>query len=129
MLRISSLDDEAIIIVTLNEKRTIVSNCYYLFVFTHQTTKEEVKFIVSSSDDLSGYPNRYNTFQIDATQVFEDATLGSYLYDIYEQESSSNTNIDNTTNLVENGKMYLYGVDTVPYSTYNPPTTYTQYNG
>lgn len=112
------------IVVTLTEKTTLV-NAHYLFVFTHITTKQVVRVIKSTEDDLSDYPTRYNEFTLDAT-VFP--TLGQWLYRVYEQASS--TNQDTTgLNEVENGKMNLLGTESFTYAKYEPQTTYKSYAG
>ena len=113
-------------IVTLNEKKTI-SAPYYLFVFENVTTKEQVKFILNSTTDLSLYPGRYNDFVINTSVKFLGATIGQWNYNIYEQTSSSNTN---STGLleVESGKMILT-TDQFNYEGYEATTSYQGYGG
>jgi hypothetical protein len=55
--------------VTLNEKRTLSSG-YYLFVFTHTTTRDVVNKIYSFAQDESDYPERINVFPINTQSVF-----------------------------------------------------------
>lgn len=112
------------IVVTLTEKTTL-DDPYYLFVFTHLTTKEVVKIIKSSGDDLSDYPRRYNEFSIDATLF---PSLGQWLYQVYEQESSTNEDPTGLTE-VENGKMNLLAANDFTYAKYEPSTTYKTYAG
>lgn len=115
------------VILTLTEKTTL-TNPYYLFVFTHETTKEVVSFIKASTDDLSGYPNRFNEFTFSST-LFATATPGKYIYDIYEQVSSSNTSIALTTSKVETGKMDLNTATSFAFKHYDAATNFKQYGG
>lgn len=67
-----------------------------------------VNFIAS---DVSGFPTRYNKFLITETTGTVNLTsgvvslpeTGFYEYAIYEQTSSSNLDISNTTGLLEIG--------------------------
>jgi len=123
MIILNKSNSEEHIIVTLNESKTI-TNPYYLFVFTNATTKEVVNLILNSQDDESLYPQRFNDFIIDTSSIFEDATVGQYQYQVYEQESDSNTDITGL-NLVECGKMNLTETATEIYTTFDTTTTYT----
>lgn len=111
------------IMVTLQDSITLL-NPYYLFVFTNISTKEELKVIVNSADDKSNFPNRINTFEIDI-DLFDDLQTGQYIYEVYEQLSSTNL-ITTGLNLVENGKMILKAVgETTNYLTgYSPQTQF-----
>lgn len=115
-------------IFTLNEFLTI-SNAYFLFVFTHSTTKEKVKFIKSVTDDESSHPDRYNMFTIDVSAVFNGSTIGDWNYVIYEQVSNSNTDETLTGSPLEYGKLRIERSTefefVVPVST----TSYKVYNG
>ena len=115
------------IIVTLNEKKTI-SSPYYLFVFTHITTKDVVKKIINSADDESSYPERFNQFTIDTSAVFLNSKVGEWNYNVYEQESDSNTDTDGL-NEVEQGIMKLQPADNFEYEQYEPTTSYKTYGG
>lgn len=109
--------------VTLTESVTL-SNPYFLFVFTNVSTKEVVKVIVNSADDISSNSSRVNTFEIDVT-LFANATAGQWNYEVYEQTSS--TNLDtNGLNILEVGKMILKeSSEIVSYSTgYSPQTKF-----
>lgn len=94
------------IYLTARENKTVASN-NYLFRFVHRTTNAEVKFVVLNSADLSAYPDRYSKFQIVVNTKFPDGELGEYYYYIYEQASTTNTNIANTVKLLEIGIMRL----------------------
>jgi len=111
------------IMVTLQDSITLL-NPYYLFVFTNISTKEELKVIVNSADDKSNFPNRINTFEIDI-DLFDDLQTGQYIYEVYEQLSSTNL-ITTGLNLVENGRMILKAVgETTNYLTgYSPQTQF-----
>lgn len=111
------------IMVTLQDSITLL-NPYYLFVFTNISTKEELKVIVNSADDKSNFPNRINVFEIDI-DLFDDLQTGQYIYEVYEQLSSTNL-ITTGLNLVENGKMILKAVsETTNYLTgYSPQTQF-----
>lgn len=95
------------LIFTLSEKVTL-TNPYYLFTFKHQVLMSSVNFIAS---DVSGFPTRYNKFLITETTGTVNLTsgvvslpeTGFYEYAIYEQTSSSNLDISNTTGLLEIG--------------------------
>lgn len=114
------------LIVTLNEKKTI-SAPHYLFVFENVTTKEQVKFVLNSTTDLSLYPGRYNDFVINTSVKFAGATTGQWMYNIYEQDSSTNT--DSTGLLeVETGKMILT-TDLFNYEGYEATTSFKGYGG
>ena len=91
------------------------------------TTKDQVKFVLNSTADLSLYPGRYNDFVINTSIVFNGKTIGQWSYHVYEQDSSTNTN---TTGLleVENGKMILT-TDQYNYEGYEATTSYTGYAG
>ena len=95
------------LIFTLSEKVTL-TNPYYLFSFKHQVLMSSVNFIAS---DVIGFPTRYNKFLITETTGTVNLTsgvvslpeTGFYEYAIYEQTSSSNLDISNTTGLLEIG--------------------------
>ena len=95
------------LIFTLSEKVTL-TNPYYLFSFKHQVLMSSINFIAS---DVSGFPTRYNKFLITETTGTVNLTsgvvslpeTGFYEYAIYEQTSSSNLDINNTTGLLEIG--------------------------
>jgi hypothetical protein len=113
--------------VTLTESTTL-TNPYYLFVFTNVATKVVYKVIVNSTSDLSPYPERYNLYSIDVSTLFATAQAGQYSYEVYEQASSTNTNITGL-NLVECGKMKLLPSTSLTQQGYEPQTTYKGYAG
>lgn len=105
MLQLSFGQSAEHMIVTLNEKRTLDLG-YYLFLFTHVTTKQIVTKIYSFADDLSAYQDRYNDFEIDTDTVFSGKPVGHWTYSVYEQASAVNTDPDGLTE-VENGILQL----------------------
>lgn len=114
------------VVLTLSEFTTL-TDAYYLFVFEHVTTKEIIDFVLPMSADLSTHQWRYNEFLILASH-FTSAPVGKYQYDIYEQESSSNTDTTGLT-LVEQGKMDLNNAAGFEFTQYSTATNYTQYGG
>lgn len=123
MLLLTEGDTAGRIVVTLAEKVTL-ANPFYLFVFTHITTKEVVKVCRSYADDLSNYPSRYNEFAIDAT-VFPE--IGQWLYRVYE--ASEAVSDETGLNEVESGKLNLLQETALTYKQYQPKTTFTTYAG
>jgi len=115
------------ITVTLNEKRTL-DNGYYLFRFTHQTTKQVINFIASFLTDDSDYQDRYNRFEINTASVFGSAPVGLWTYNVYEQASAVNTNPEGLTE-VENGIMQLEPSSEFSPTEYSPSTSFTAYGG
>lgn len=116
------------VIVTLTELTTI-ANAFYLFVFTHETTKAVINVIKNSSSDLSQFKYRYNKFTFDSS-LFANASIGKYTYTVYEQLSSTNTNITGL-NAIEFGKMDLNEAaqPVIVFDEYSAPTTFSTYAG
>lgn len=92
------------IVVTLTEKQ-LLTTPNYLFVFTGRTTNTEIKFVLLNQNDVSQYKQRYNKFSI-SNNLFTNAKVEQYIYNIYEQTSTSNTNPQGL-NLLETGIMDL----------------------
>ncbi len=122
---LGNTDDK--LVVTLTEFVTITEP-YFLFVFTHVTTKQVVNVIYATGADLSGYAYRYNEFEIDTQAVFGNYPTGEWHYTAYQQASSTNTDTTGLT-VLEYGKMRLYPAAAFAYTEYNSPTTYKAYNG
>lgn len=116
-----------VITVTLNEKRTLATG-YYLFVFTHFTTKDVINKIYNFTDDNSSYQSRFNEFDMPTQALFGSQPIGQWLYHVYEQASSTNTNVAGL-NMVEQGVMVLNPVTEFERGEYNGTTTFKQYNG
>lgn len=116
-----------LITVTLNEKRTLDAG-YYLFRFTHILTKNVVTKIYNFSEDISPSQERYNEFDITTDTVFSGQPIGQWIYKVYEQVSSTNTDEAGLT-LVERGIMVLRPATDFEFESYNEPTTYKAYGG
>jgi hypothetical protein len=96
--------------LTLTESTTI-SNPKYLFQFVNDTSLEEVCFIAS---DTSNFKERYNLFVIQLVaknainllngQIYLSDN-GYWSYNVYEQASATNLNVEDSGALVETGKV------------------------
>jgi hypothetical protein len=128
MLQFKQNDTSAVMILTLTELAS-VSPLYYLFVFTHVTTKEVVAFVKSEADDESEYPQRYNQFTINAATVFANKQPGEWHYKVYEQESSSNTDPAEAGSVLEYGKLILDRTTDFEFTMYDQAQTFKTYNG
>jgi len=96
--------------LTLSESTTI-SNPNYLFQFINDTSLEEVCFIAS---DTSNFKERYNLFIIQLVAKNDINLLngqiylsdnGYWTYNVYEQASATNLNVEESGALVETGKV------------------------
>jgi len=110
------------IILTLTEKQ-LLTNPNYLFVFTNRSANTEVKFVKLNATDLSLYKDRYNEFSIVTNTNFASSLNGQYVYQVYEQASTSNTN-PTGLNLLETGIMELVGTP-FEFTEYSTTDTYT----
>lgn len=128
MLQFKQDDTAAVMILTLTEFATLPAP-YYLFVFTHVTTKETVAFVKAEADDESDYPQRYNQFTINAATVFDDQQPGEWHYKVYEQESAVNIDPALAGIILEEGKLILDRSTEFEYSMYEGTTSYKTYNG
>lgn len=125
MLTLTQGQTAEVLIVTLNEKRTITSG-YYLFLFTHILTKQEVTKVFAFVDDDSGYQERYNSFGINTSLVFVNRPVGQWVYKVYEQSSAVNTDPTGLTE-VERGLMYLNPAVRFEFEMYEQGTSYKTY--
>jgi len=103
---------ETVLYYTASEKKTLTAP-YYLFVFTHRETEELVIFVCTNNSTTL----RFDKSNITVNNYFADSSTGLWKYEVYEQESSTNTDIDLTGNLVESGYMKL-NAETVAEPTY-----------
>ena len=110
------------IVMTLTEKQ-LLTNPNYLFVFTNRSSNNIVKFVVLNASDTSLYKDRYNEFSIVTNTNFASALEGQYTYEVYEQASTTNTNITGL-NKLETGIMWLSG-STLSYNQFTTTDTYT----
>lgn len=99
--------------LTLNEKSEIYASGgtpYFLFQITNDTTNE-VKYLIPNYVSAN---TRINLFTIEEN-ITEDLSNGVislqngyYKYSIYEQTTSGNTNVNNTTGeIIETGKLFV----------------------
>ena len=103
----------------------ILTDPYFLFIFTNRITQEVVKFVVTNESTTL----RYDVFELDVDQYFEDAETGFWTYQVYEQASSSSLNPAGK-NEVENGYMYLNSAITFEPTTYDEQdNSFITYNG
>ena len=109
------------IYLTLTEKETIPTP-NYLFVFKNRSTNNEVKFVLLYAADVSQYKERYNKFSIKVDKYFSSKPRGQYSYFVYEQTSTSNTDITGLTEL-ESGVMWLNETENV-YTEYQTNDTF-----
>jgi subtilisin-like proprotein convertase family protein len=127
MLQFKQDDEGAVMILTLTELVTIPAP-FYLFEFIHVLTKVEVSFTKSEADDESDYPERFNQFTINASEVFEDQPVGEWHYNVYELEDDSIIDFDNLK-LLETGKLILDRSTEFEFTQYNESTSFKTYNG
>lgn len=109
------------IVVTLTEKQ-LLTNPNYLFIFTGMQTKETVAFVLLNTDDESPNKTRFNKFEIDVDDYFANEPVQQYIYTVYEQASSGNTN-PTGLNLLETGIMDLRDPETI----FTQPNQSTQF--
>ena len=128
MLQFKQDDTAAVMILTLTEFATIATP-NYLFVFTHVQTKDVTKFVKTDAEDESNYSWRYNQFTINAATIFLDKPVGEWHYAVYEQASTTNTDISLAGTMLENGKLFLDKATDFEFTKYDEPTTYKVYNG
>ncbi len=110
------------IILTLTEKQ-LLTNPNYLFVFTNRSANTVVKFVLLNNADISQYKDRYNEFTIVTNTNFDSSLNGQYVYQVYEQTSTTNTNPAGL-NLLETGIMELVGTP-FEFTEYSTTDTYT----
>jgi hypothetical protein len=114
------------IICTLAEKQTI-TDANFLFVFTSRMTNEQIKFVLVSAADVSTNKTRWNEFAIVTNTYFGNYQEGWYNYEVYEQESTTNTDPTGLT-LVEAGEMFLTDGQEVTTEQFNNDVTFTMYD-
>ena len=103
----------------------LLTNPYFLFVFTNRTTNDEVKFIASNQS----ISKRYDFIYLEVNNYFSNELEGFWTYDIYEQETDTGTSIVGK-NKVETGLMYLHPADTYEPIKYDEQSNaFKAYNG
>lgn len=115
-------DTDSTIYFTGTEMCTL-SGPYFLFSCTNTATKDKVNFVI---ENTSSYPRRYDKGVVDAN-VFSNFDSGLWKYKVYEQESSTETDVTDQ-NLVEEGYMYVHSQSVESPSVYSgQSTTYKTY--
>ena len=114
------------IICTLTEKQTIL-DANYLFVFKNRSTNDVVSFVLVNGADISTNRERWNEFQLVVNNYFENENEGWYSYDVYEQESTTNTNTTGL-NKIESGLMFLDDNTSVSYTQYSQNVNFKMYD-
>jgi hypothetical protein len=116
---------ESQVVYFTGTENCLLTNPYFLFIFTNRVTKEVVSLVFENLSNST----RYDMIDISVTDYFEESETGFWTYDIYEQTSPSDTTTTGK-NKVETGLMYLHPADT-----YNPieydeqDNTFKTYNG
>jgi hypothetical protein len=83
-------------------EKCLLTNPYFLFVFTHRVTNEIVKFVVTNISTTQ----RVDSFSLAVNSQFANSENGFWKYEVYEQSSSSGTSTTGK-NKVEEGYMVL----------------------
>ena len=109
------------IYLTLTEKQ-LLATPNYLFVFKNRSTNLEIKFVLLYAADVSLFKERYNKFSLNVNKYFSTKPRGQYIYSVYEQTSTSNTDI-NGLNLLESGIAWLNDEEVI-YTEYATTDTY-----
>ena len=109
------------IYLTLTEKQTI-SSPNYLFTFKNRSTNTEVKFVLLYAADVSLFKERYNKFSVKVDKYFSSKPRGQWTYSVYEQTSTSNTDVTGLT-LLESGIMWLNDAEEI-FTEYQTKDTY-----
>lgn len=103
----------------------LLTNPYFLFIFTNRVTEDSVSFIITNESTS----DRYDYFNLIVNDQFEDSETGFWTYDIYEQSSPSGLS-PTGKNKVETGLMYLHPADTYEPIKYDEQdNTFKTYNG
>lgn len=113
-------------ILTLAEKQTI-TDANFLFVFTSRITNQQVKFVLVTTADVSTNKERWNEFSIVVNTYFSAHGEGWWLYEVYEQESTSNTDETGLT-MVESGVAFLSDNSEPTITKYDNAVTFKTYD-
>lgn len=111
------------IIFTLREKQTLTAP-NYLFIFIHRGSNIKRSFVLLQAANISPFKERYDEFSITTNTYFQNYDSGEWEYQIYEQTSTTNTNPDNATSLLETGVMRLNDATAFEFTTYEPNNTF-----
>ena len=96
-------------------ENALLTNPFFLFVFTHRVTNEIVKFVATNISTTQ----RIDSFSLVVNTYFVNSDNGFWEYEVYEQSSASGTDTAGK-NKVEEGYMFLYP------ATEFTPTKYTK---
>ena len=102
------------VVLTLSESVTIAEPVYFLFEIISDDTLNSVFF---TAEDFSTNICRYNEFEITLTSGTQDLTIGIidlelngyYKYNVYQQADQFNLDPNQTSGIIENGKVYVKG--------------------
>ena len=83
-------------------ENALLTNPYFLFVFTHRVTNEIVKFVATNTSTTE----RVDSFSLVVNTYFVNSDCGFWKYEVYEQSSSTGTSTTGK-NKVEEGYMVL----------------------
>lgn len=116
---------ESQIVYFTGTENCLLTNPYFLFIFTNRVTQEVVSLVFENLSNSS----RYDMIDISVADYFEDSETGFWTYDIYEQTSPSDTTTAGK-NKVETGLMYLHPAETYEPIQYDEQdNTFKTYNG
>lgn len=134
-MQLITRNSNSTIIFTLKEKQTLTSP-YFLFELKFRGDGTTTKTFIAS--DTSTYSDRYNQFLVtevnSGSEILTSGTVnlqnvGEWHYRIFEQTSSSNLDVANAVNELENGiikvlpstssTQYMHQISDTSY-TYNP---------
>lgn len=134
-MQLITRNSNSTIIFTLKEKQTLTSP-YFLFELKFRGDGTTTKTFIAS--DTSTYSDRYNQFLVTevnlGSEILTSGTVnlqnvGEWHYRIFEQTSSSNLDVANAVNELENGiikvlpstssTQYMHQISDTSY-TYNP---------
>jgi len=122
---------------TFNENITLTGSVYFLWSVISDDTNDSVEFIAT---DVSTNQFRYNEFTITLTGASDVnltggtinlEPLGSWKYNVYQQNSNTNLDVSLADSIIERGRIYVSGA-TVPSVTAYVATANTNnitYNG
>ena len=126
-------DTSNTVVLTLREVTTL-SVPYYVFNFVSDDTNISKVF---TGVDISTNVNRYNEFVIELNSVedLENSIIdlplkGFYKYEIYSTAVLNDLDLNNVTELVESGKVYVDGLEQLTKVIYSDGNdTKVVYNG
>lgn len=103
----------------------LLTNPYFLFIFTNRITEEVVSLVFENQSNSE----RYDFIDISVDDYFANSETGFWTYDIYEQVDPSGTSPIGK-NKVETGLMYLHPADTFEPIKYDEQdNSFKTYNG